>query len=72
MLDNHKLVKELNDALLEEVKANKKAIANHIKKEKEFLVKIKNLKKGLMNKRIANIPEHTLKPKLQLILKIQY
>ena len=47
MLDNHKLVKELNDALLEEVKDIEKAIANHIKEEKEFLVKIKNLAKGL-------------------------
>ena len=37
------LLKELNDALLEEVKANEKAIENLKKKEKKYLEDIKNL-----------------------------
>ena len=45
--DDTDLLKKLNDALLEEVKANEKAIENLKKKEKKYLEDIKDLKQRL-------------------------
>ena len=40
------LIKQLNDALLEEVKTNEEAIANLERKEKKYVADIKELEKN--------------------------
>ena len=46
IFDDMDLIKQLNDALLEEVKTNEEAIANLERKEKKYVADIKELEKN--------------------------
>ena len=60
--EDEDLLKQLNDALLEEVKANKESIENLKKKEKKYLNDIKDLNKNISGLENKLMPE--LRPNL--------
>ena len=59
LLEDMNLMKELNDALLEEVKANEAKISNLEKKEKKSLEDIKNLEQKLGSRKQTTIQKGT-------------
>ena len=75
--DDRDLTQELNDALLEEVKNNEKAIANLERKEKKHLEDIKQLKLKLekskqTNKDFANAGSQTTSNDIRFCIKCEY